>query len=443
MGISSSVGVGTGLNLTSLVNQLVAAEGQPVYTALDKREKLATASVSALGSIKSALSTFNDALKSLNSTSNLASLQATVADSSRLTATASASAVPGNYSMEVQSLAAPASLTTSASNASAALDSSGNGYLQIAPRSGAAWHLSIAATDTLANVRDKINSASDNPGITATVINADNGAHLVLTSTKIGTAGSFSITSSLWPDASADGTDATLLVNGQSITRSSNTISDAIDGVTLNLLKTTDSGSSTTLQVANDTSALQTKLNSVVTAYNKLQTLLKNQSSGYDSTDPSKTPLIGDAMVQALSRSLRTSFTGPGASATQDFKVAANFGLSVDRYGVMSLDTSKLSTAMANGGTLKLDKLLNASDGVVTRLNSYIKPYLDFNGNIDARTRSLNDQLKKISTSRTEQDDRLTKLQSNLSRQFQAMDSLVAGYNSTTSYLSSFINASK
>jgi flagellar hook-associated protein 2 len=98
---------------------------------------------------------------------------------------------------------------------------------------------------------------------------------------------------------------------------------------------------------------------------------------------------------------------------------------------------------MANGGTLKLDKLLNASDGVVTRLNSYIKPYLDFNGNIDARTRSLNDQLKKISTSRTEQDDRLTKLQSNLSRQFQAMDSLVAGYNSTTSYLSSFINASK
>ena len=443
MGISSSVGVGTGLNLTSLVNQLVAAEGQPVYTALDKREKLATASVSALGSIKSALSTFNDALKSLNSASSLASLQATVADSSRLTATASSSAVSGNYSIEVQSLAAPASLTTSASSASATLDGSGNGYLQITPRGGATWHLSMAATDTLASVRDKINSASDNPGVTATVINADNGAYLVLTSTKTGTAGSFSMTSSLWPDDSADATDATLLVNGHSITRSSNTISDAIDGVTLNLLKTTDSGSSTTLQVANDTSALQTKLNSVVTAYNKLQTLLKNQSSGYDSTDPSKTPLIGDAMVQALSRSLRTSFTGPVASATQDFKVAANFGLSVDRYGVMSLDTSKLSTAMANGGTLKLDKLLNASDGVVTRLNSYIKPYLDFNGNIDARTRSLNDQLKKISTSRTEQDDRLTKLQSNLSRQFQAMDSLVAGYNSTTSYLSSFINASK
>lgn len=442
MGISTTTGLGTGLNITQLVTQLVNSETQPVYDALKTRETSTNAKLSALGSVKSALSTLSDAAKALNSTGSIATQTVSVSDTTRMSASVGAGAVSGKYSVEVTSLAQAARVTTQAFSSTAPVDPSGNSAFSIMMTGGASLSIPISATATLADLRNAINGSASNPGVTATILNADDGSHLLVTATKTGVANGFTLANTagtgLGATTALSGVDASVTINGSTLTRPSNQITDAVDGLTLNLVKTTDSGSPLTLTVASDNSALQNKLTALVNAYNNMTTVLKNQSA-YNATTKTLSPLAGDSMIQTLQRSVRKALTDPVAGVNASYASLASVGVTVDRYGVMSLDSSKLNKAIAAEGSGVLTNLLNSSGGVITRISSFMNNYVSGSGTFSARTDSLNKVLRDITVSRQEEDDRAAKLQASLSRQFQAMDSMVAKINSTGSYLTKML----
>ena len=268
-------GIGSGIDVNSLVQQLVAAEGQPVSQRLDVREANIQGDISAFGSLRGALSRFQDAVKALQSQDDFLEKSATSSNDELFTATATKDAVAGSYSIEVQQLAKSAKVRTDSFDSDAAI---GTGNISIS-LGGESFNVSIdAENNTLEGIRDAINDADDNPGVRASIINVDGGSRLVLTSDELGAANQITVTAT--DNNASDGADLTrlntittidaaqdaiVLVDGQQVTRDSNSISDVIEGVTIDLVKAEEDTVST-LTIAQDTDTVRGRVESFVAA---------------------------------------------------------------------------------------------------------------------------------------------------------------------------------
>jgi flagellar hook-associated protein 2 len=272
-------GIGSNLDVTSIITQLMTLEQRPL-TLLAAKQATADAKISAYGMVKSALSTFQTAAQALGKEELFAARKATIADSSVATVAASTTATPGNYTIEVSSLArSQVTASTAFTGGSTATVGSGTLTIELGSYSGGNFTANPDKTPvtvtvgsgaaTLADVRDAINNAD--AGVTASLINDGSGSRLVLTSDDGGTANMVRITandddgidtddaglSKLIYDASTGGvshmeekvvpTDAELKINGIDVVSSSNTLpADTIEGVTISLKKT-NIGAPTTL----------------------------------------------------------------------------------------------------------------------------------------------------------------------------------------------------
>ena len=245
----TSAGLGSGLDIEGLVSKLVAAEGQPASLRLNRKEVELQADLSALGSLKGALSAFQTSVQSLKYSSSFQARTATSSNTDLFTVSADSSAVAGSFSIKVEQLAQSAKMRSGDFASETAVLGAGTLTLGLGASS---FTISVASDTTLAGVRDAINKASDNPGIKATLIKVDSGSQLVLTSDKVGAANTISIgatdtdaldgndltrlaTASLTSIQTAS--DAIIYVDGQKVTKDSNSFSDVISGVTISLKK--------------------------------------------------------------------------------------------------------------------------------------------------------------------------------------------------------------
>lgn len=463
----TSVGLGSGLDINGIVKNLIQAEGAPASGALDRRASAAQDRLSAVGTLKSAISAFQSAASKLTNPTIFASLTATSSNTGLFTATAGSGAVAGNYSIEVTQLATAHALaaSTGVTDANTVI---GSGTLTIgAGISAFSVNVTTGVNDTLAGIRDSINNATDNTGVKATIVNVDNGvggttSKLVLNSQNMGTKNALSVTgadgdsnnfdaaglSQLFYDPSntmglaspvtnmtqtAAAKDAIIKVNGMDATRSSNTISDVIAGVTLTL-NSQSPGAPATLGVAVDQTAISKTVNDFVTAYGNLKKVTSDLGS-YDPATKKGGALLGDALLRNVMGQLRGDTSNPVTSAVGNYNTLTMVGVQIDRYGAMSVDQTKLSAAISNN-TNNLAQVFSSADGVAKRINTRLSTYLSSGGVFDTQTNNLNDSLRKIGVERGKLQDRLSQMQTSMLKQFNAMDSMVAQLNTTGSYLS-------
>ena len=365
MGISSA-GIGSGLDVNGIVTSLMGVEQKPL-AAVAKQKTDYQSQVSAYGSLKSSLSTFQTAVSALSTTSKFNVQTVTSSNTSVLTATANGSATLGDYALTVSQLAKSQKLA-SAGFASTA-DTVDTGTLAIAfgsydaaspysfTANTAKTALSItidSSNNTLAGVRDAINAT--NASVTATIVNNGSTHQLVMTSKDTGEVNSLQISgiSQLAYDKSNDianmtevqaAKNAMMEVDGITVTKASNTITDVVEGVTLNLL-TTSSGASVNLAVASDQEAVKTSVTAFVDAYNKLDTTLRNLTK-YDSTGKASGVLLGDATARSVMSQIKAVMT-KAIATTGSFTTLGQIGVSFQSTGQLALDSTKLTTAMTS-----------------------------------------------------------------------------------------------
>ncbi len=350
MGLTSP-GIGSGIDVNSIVTQLMTIEKQPL-TLLDTEEASYQSKVSAYGSLQGAMASFQTAMQGLATAASFQSQTATSGDSSVFTAGATSAAAPGNYTVDVGLTAQ--SQVLAANGLASDQNASSTGTLQIKVGSGTAQTITIdSSNNTLAGVRDAINAA--NTGVTATIVNAGGATpyKLVLNANATGAANTTVVTNGLAAgelhDAVASlaevrgASDATFEVNGVAVTSASNTISNVIPGVTLNLLKS----GSTTLTVAKDTATAQSAINSFAQAYNQINSTIASLTA-YNAASKQGGPLLGDSTAQGLQARIRSmlgqALTGTGGS----FTTLSQIGVSFQKDGSLAVDSTKLAAALSS-----------------------------------------------------------------------------------------------
>jgi flagellar hook-associated protein 2 len=367
----TSTGLGSGLDINTIVTQLVAAEQGPQTKQMDKKEATLQAQISALGSIKSAMSSFKSSLAALRYSSQLNKFSATSSDTNTLTASAFTNADAANYKVEVNQLALSQGLTSqtyaSASTVvgtgtlnirfgTTTYDVGGNPTAFSPNAQKSALAITIDANhQTLGGIRDAINAA--NGGVTASIINDGTGNRLVLNSTDSGAANSLEITASAglaplsYTVASHTMTetqraqDALLKINGLNITSASNTVSTAIKGVTLNLQQA-QPGKLVNLTVGQSNADIVTAVQAFVDKYNEFATSVQSVS-GYDQKTRTAGVLLGEATARGALSGVRSLLSSTVTGLTGSARSLPNIGIKTGADGTLSLDVNKLNSALS------------------------------------------------------------------------------------------------
>lgn len=462
----------TALDVPTLVSQLMAVERRPIDQ-LNSQITNFQAKISSFGTLNSLVSSFQTA--SGNLSTSLQKLSATPSDPNALSAAADSTAVPGAYTVNVSQLAQAQNLVSAGQTSTTTAIGSGTattitfdfgtisgGTLSNGIYSGAAFTSNGSGTksitidgtnNTLAGIRDAINNAA--MGVTATLVNDGSGTpyHLALTSTSSGVSNSLKITTS-GGDAAVDGLltydpagtqnltqtlaaqNADLTVNGIAITSASNTVSGAIQGVTLTLKNTT--ASPDTLTVARDTAAIDSAASSFVDAYNALASQIKSRSAYGTSTAAGGT-LAGDGTLRAMQDQLRSIFNTPASGGT--LTSLAQVGIAFQKDGSLQLDSAKLDSAMASNFS-DVTNLFSSSTGYATRLQSWAKSTLAPGGLIDTRTQSLNGSIKSRNTEIDRLENRMVALQKKYTAEYTNLNLLLSNMNATSTYLAQQLSSS-
>ena len=369
-----STGIGSGLDVNGLITQLMAAERQPVAL-FDRKTSDYKAQLSAYGTLSSTLATLQTAAGSAASLSKLRAVTANVADTSLANASAAAGAAAGSYALEVQILAqshklnsgAFASTSTSLGEGTLTFDfgSYASGSFSQNPDKSSVSVTITAGQDSLAGVRDAINAAS--AGVSASVVNDGTGQRLLITSRDSGAANALRISvtdidgqntdtaglSRLAYNAATGGTtnlaqaaaarDATIVLDGIPVTRASNTVGDAIEGVTLTLLKAAP-GTTTSLNVTRNVDAAVSTVQSFVQAYNSASSSLRSLSA-YNVDTKTGAVLQGDSTLIGIQSKLR-AMLGALVDNAGGYGSLSELGIAFQRDGSLLTDTGKLRTAL-------------------------------------------------------------------------------------------------
>jgi flagellar hook-associated protein 2 len=445
-GIIQSLGIGSGIDIQSLVTQLVAAESAPVDNRLTRQATKVATNLSAMGTLQGALSAFQAAVVPLKDAKKFDVLTATSGDQDVFTASADNTAVAGSYQIEVTALAKSAQLV-SKPYVSGAATVVGTGTLTVSVGANS-MALNIGSNNTLAGIRDAINSNSGNPGLQATLIYGQDGARLVLTSTQTGAANTITLAASGGDGGLAQlayagganlnypviqpGQDASVIIAGITHTNSSNTISGAIDGVTLNL-KSATPGDTNTLTVASDQKSVLANLQQFVNGYNAMRSKFDTLSF-YNSASQTAGPLLGDPLMNGVDSQMRQLSLSQVKSVAGNYNSLAAVGITSDTSGKLSLDTTK-ATAALNSNRSAVAQLFGATDGIAARLDSALTQLLGSSGSLSARNKSLADSQKSITDQQTTHQAVMATVQQRYLAQFNALDALMSQLKNTSTFL--------
>lgn len=448
MATISSLGIGSGLDINSLVSELVAAERAPKDSRLTREDAKLTQEFSALAMLKGAMSGLQGAATAVRTPASLALSKTSVQDEQYFTASTSAAAVAASYQIEVQRLATAARLGSDAYVGGP--DSVvGTGTLTIAA-GGASFDVAITQdNDTLAQIRDAINGAPGNSTVRATLVGDASGSYLVLTGTATGAANTIAVSATgataglqelaadlnaFDADRDVAAQDALVLVSGYQIRSPNNAISGAIDGVTLNLRKVTAQGEPVTLTIERDDAAIQKKVEAFVASYNSLAQQIKTLGR-YDAATKTAGPMLGDSLLRGVDTQLRRILSEPVPGTTGNYRTLTSLGISVTTSGTLQLDAAKFKEALA-ADPQAVDRVFSSESGVGVRVAEYLNDRLSSSGEFAARNARIDTQRRRLDQEKEALDVRMRAVQQRYLKQFTAMDGLLAQMQSTSSYLS-------
>jgi flagellar hook-associated protein 2 len=447
----TATGIGSGIDIKGLVEQLVNAERQPVANRLTSREARANSQLSALGQLRSALAALRDASAAVGDLQSLRRRAVTLSPQDIVTATATPRAAAGRFEVEVLALATSQRLS---SPAFASADSVvGTGTLSITA-GGVPLQIAIdESNSTLAGIRDAINAAPGNTMVRASIINADGGAFLVLSATGTGTAGALAIdalepgsglealefgpgTTGAMTEQQAAG-DARIRIDGLTVTAATNVIADAVDGLRIDLRRA-EPGTLVRVEVANDVIALKQSISSFVTAYNGVVDTVSRLTS-FNRDNRSAGPLLGDGPTRNVVAALRGALAGDPGRDGGTFGTLVDIGVRSDVNGRLGIDVARLDRAIDSDIEGVMQLFAGDGSGLADRLAPVLAGALDAGG-IATREDRIKDQLRSITSSRQQLDLRMEQVRRRLERQFNSLDQLVQQLNTSGNFLLQALN---
>lgn len=461
-------GIGSGIDIDSIVASMVAAERAPKETQLATLEKKTTTQITAVGALKGAISDFQTALGALNKPELFQARAATSSKSDLVGVTASTTAGAGSYQLEVKSLASSSKVALAAiPNTAEAPARFTSGTFEVslgvpgippAPNTKESFSVTIDEnTNTLAGVRDAINTAGKDMGVSATIVTDEYGSRLVLSSSKTGAGRDITVNAAGADEPGLiglsalnfDGTSGTgknarvltsaqsaeLYVDGLKVISETNKVDGAIEGVTLDLKAKTAANEPLTIAVTEDKAGVKKQIQSFVDSYNKLIGVINAQTK-VTSVGEGKAPvtgaLVGDATARTLLNTIRNelvSVQGDGA-----LRALTDIGITTQKDGTLAIDSAKLDKAMA-GNFGELSGLFTGDMGLASRLDAKLKPYTETGGILEQRNKAMTETITKIDDQKEALTRRITSLQERLYKQFNAMDLLVGQLSNTSSSL--------
>jgi flagellar hook-associated protein 2 len=451
--IITSTGIGSGLDISAIVTSLTNAYGAAQTNSLNSQQSTLTAQISAFGTFSSALDTLQATLASIDNPSALAAYSATVGDQSIASATTDSTAVPGQYSLEVQNLATAQNLTS-------APVASGDTYVGTGTLTLSVGDLTTSlnissSNDTLTGIAAAINSATNNPGVTASVISTTAGSRLVLSGTTTGAANSITVTQSggdgglaalAYPPNGTTGLtqtqaaqDANFSINGYAATSASNVVSGAITGVTLNLLSASAANTPTTLSISADPSSASTSIGTFVTAVNGVLSAIQTLA-GYDASTQTAGTLNGNATLESFQNQLENILDDVQSGNSGGITSLADLGISADaNSGQLDTNSGTLSNALS-ANISAVGSLLGGKNGIATQIDSLINQYTGTGGLLTSVTQGLQTSLSQVSQQQTALQTELAAYSATLTAQYNAMDTAIASLKETQTYLTAEFN---
>lgn len=448
----SSLGIGSGLDLNGLLDQLQDAERgklEPIERQLETQQT----KISAYGQLQSALSEFQTAADALNDSDLYESLSTNVGGEA-LTASASEAAQPGNYNVTVENMATRGTLATERVSAAdtGIVDEAGKLVLSF---DGGDIKVDVAEGDSLNDIRDAINAHED-AGVTASIINDGNGYRLALSSTESGADASIESTNfseilgaeakaAIVADNDAEegsnvaiaqgGEDANLNINGVAITSPTNQVEGAIQGVTLNLEEAGDS----TVTVEQDTLAVREAITSFVDAYNDLKGTIGELTS-FDSETGAAGELLGDSTVRTVESRMRSVLSG---GVEGEFSMLSDIGISLQRDGTLEIDTDELDNAIVNNQDALSSFFVGDADesGMAGQVNSMVEQLLSTNGSVTGAITGAENRSESLVERYTRMEQSIDQTISRYRTQFGQLDGMIAQMNQTSSYLTQQFDA--
>ena len=438
----------SGLDITGMVNALVAADRKPVDNNLNLQQSRAKLQISGIATVKSAFDTLNTALTALKAATAFDARTVKSGTEDVLTATGSASAANGSHTIEVESLASAHKLV---SNTAIAKDKAfAAGTLTLTVGEGDAQKtldIEIEEGATLSSIQTRINTAARSQGVQATLITSGDKQYLSLSQEKSGAANTIALS---YGGTDADmqalmasmeerspAADAKLKVDGVEVTAATNTVADIVPGLTLTLKK----AGTSTVTIATDTAAARKVMQDFVTAYNGAMTAITTATK-YNAETKEAGDLTGDAQMRGAQSQLRGLATNMLADLSAAGLDPATFGLQTKAFpnadGTLVLDTAKFDAALASKPDA-IRSVITGENGAAAKLQTLVDGYVSTKtgakGAFVTRTDGLNATLDDITARRTALDTRMEATAERYKKQFLALESIITSSNSTMATL--------
>lgn len=462
MATISSPGIGSGLDIKSIVSQLVALEKAPL-TALDVKSATIQTKISAFSQIKSLVSPLSDAASTLNSLTTWNAVTTSSTNGKAVTASAIGGTAATTFSVEVQSLAKPQD--TASATLSPVGSAVGAGTLTLtlgkwtppvgltpasfAPGTATPVEITISASDKLVDVASKINGS--NAGVTATVLTDASGERLLLRSKATGEENGFQLSVA---DADTNNNDALGLsrvtvgstvtqyagnaaatINGIPVSSATNTFANVVSGVSLTVGEVTTTAA--TVTVSKNTSGITSAIDGFVKAYNELNDSL-NELTKYEPGTKSVGILQGDSTATGLQYALRGMLQNVTKGSA--FSRLADIGITQQLGGNLAVDSNKINAAL----DAKLDDVKSlfkaensdpTTNGVALRFKTFAAGLLATDGFFKSKDDSLKRTLDANAKDKVRLNEKVARVEAALNRRYSALDAQVASLNALNSYI--------
>lgn len=459
----SSLGVGSGLDLNGLLDQLESSERQQLTPIINQQSSY-KAKISAFGQLESGLDKLQQAAAKLTEQDSFQAVSSKVSGEG-VAASADTSAVPGSYQVSVSQLAQAHSVASGQiADTTSALGATGFSIRQTSSEGViSSIDLTLTGDESLEDLRDKLNAQDG--GVAASIINDGSGFRLVLNAKDTGVDSKMTVamagadtatndkfsfdpaTSSATSGSTTDmsqtvtAQDAALKVNGISITSASNEVKEAIQGVTLDISAIVEESAPATIKVARDEAAIEKNVQSFVDAYNSLQKSIGVLSS-FDSESGSAGTLLGDSSLRSVESRLRRVMSDSNEEGA--FSMLSDIGVELTLDGTLEVNDEKLSEAISDNlsGVQQLFRGGGEEgQGLAGKLDASLSAMLEDKGLIDTATTGYEDRIDALSERYTRTEESINNTVERYRKQFAQLDTLISQMNSTMSYLTQQFDA--
>lgn len=447
MASSTISGPGSGYDTQAIVKALVGAEKAPKQAQITDQQKDTTIKLSAVGTVKSSLESYRSAIAKLNNVAAFNGLAATSSEDKNIKVTLGDGASSGKYVVVVNELATASKVTSKVFEGGASGKANATDEVQTLTinQGDKSYDVLVPGGATLQQVRESINTQLSAQGISANVLTDVNGGRLVIGSNTTGVDTDITLSgdSDLVQgyDKGQPAQNAKYSIDGIAMESTSNKVTSAISGVTLELLAK-DKDKPVTVNVASNTDTLKTSVQSFVTAYNALMTSINTQTKVTATGDSATTTagaLTGDASMRQLVNNLRSELVNSSGSGS--ISSLAQMGITTDlKTGLLSLDDKTWDKAVVKGAG-DIAKMFTGDTGLVARMTKATETYVGSTGTLATRVTDLNTKLTDLTTQQAELDRRMESLQKTLTAKYTAMDTMIAQINASSSSIMTTLNS--